>query len=192
MKRVSIFGFLLVMLTPSLFAQQPDTTRTDTIQVVQTQAEPEQPSEKRVFTGGTLGVSFGDYFRISIQPMIGLQLNPKAAVGLKVGYEYVEDTRYAQKVTASNYGASVFGEYRIIPQAYGHAEFAYFSYEYSTGNSTSTREWVPFLLLGGGLVQPISKTSSLFVEVLFDVLQDSNSPYDDWQPLISVGVRVGI
>ena len=192
MKKITLISSLLVLMTTSVFAQQTDSTRTDTMMVVQPKAETSMPSQKRIFTGGTLGVSFGSYFRISIQPMIGLQLNPKASVGLKVGYEYVEDTRYAQKVTASNYGASVFGEYRIIPQAYAHAEFAYFSYEYSTGNSTSTREWVPFLLLGGGLVQPVSPSTSLFVEVLFDVLQDSNSPYEDWAPLISVGARVGI
>jgi hypothetical protein len=119
-------------------------------------------------------------------------LNPKTSVGLKIGYTYSEYTSYGQKITASNYGASVFGEYRIIPQAYAHAEFAYVSYEHPTFNSASTRDWVPFLLLGGGLVQPVSHTTSLFVEVLFDVLQDSNSPYDDWEPFISIGARVGI
>jgi hypothetical protein len=30
-----------------------------------------------------------------------------------------------------------------------------------------------------------------YVEVLFDVLQDNNSPYDDWEPFVSVGVGVG-
>jgi len=51
---------------------------------------------------------------------------------------------------------------------------------------------VPFLMLGGGYIQPISPTTSLFVEVLFDVLQDSNSPYDAWTPFVSVGISVGL
>jgi len=51
---------------------------------------------------------------------------------------------------------------------------------------------VPFLLLGGGLVQRISPRTALTVEVLFDVLQDDNSPYDSGEPFVSVGVGVGI
>jgi len=30
-----------------------------------------------------------------------------------------------------------------------------------------------------------------YAEVLVDVLQDNNSPYEDWEPVISVGVGVG-
>jgi hypothetical protein len=40
-------------------------------------------------------------------------------------------------------------------------------------------------------VQPISPNAAVFVEVLFDVLQDSNSPYDRWNPFISIGVAAG-
>ncbi len=65
------------------------------------------------------------------------------------------------------------------------------SYEYQTANLSSERKWVPFLLLGGGIVQPISSRASFFIEVLFDVLQDDGSPYKDWEPWISIGVAAG-
>jgi hypothetical protein len=35
------------------------------------------------------------------------------------------------------------------------------------------------------------KGPSNVYEVLFDVLQDSNSPYEDWAPFVSIGVGVG-
>lgn len=167
----------------SLYAQEPDSTRRSDTAVEQ------EPT--RVFYGGTLGLSFGSYFRISVQPMLGYQFTPKVSGGVKVVYEYIKDTRSTATVTAHNYGGSVFGRYRFIPQAYAHAEFAYMSYKYSVTDYSTERSWVPFLFLGGGYIQKISPSTSFFVEVLFDVLQNSKSPYEDWTPFISVGVAVG-
>jgi hypothetical protein len=145
-----------------------------------------------VFFGGTIGLSFGSYFRVSVQPMIGYNFNQKFSGGLKIGYEYISDSRSSPTVTWNNYGASVFGRYRFIPQIYLHAEFAYISYGAKTAKLQSERVWVPFLYLGAGYYHPLSPTTALFFEVLFDVLQDSHSPYEKWQPIISFGVVAGI
>jgi hypothetical protein len=150
-----------------------------------------QPGPKKIYYGGTVGLSFGDYFRFSIVPFVGYKLKPKLHIGAKVGYEYIEDKRYAETLTSHNYGASVFTRVFPRPGIYGHAEFAYMSYKYKVSETASDRFWVPFLYLGGGLVKPISKSASVFVEVLFDVLQDDKSPYDAWAPFISAGVGVG-
>ena len=88
--------------------------------------------------------------------------------------------------TSHNYGASIFSRYRVIPQLYGHAELAYMSYDFPLG-----REGVPFLLLGGGYSQPISKSAWLFFEILFDVINDGSSPYGKWEPFIGLGIAVG-
>ena len=212
MLRLSILIALLSLIAVSAFAQQADTTATtvkqqaDTAAVVapppttpppQTTPPPaappqaSQPGPKRVYYGGTVGLSFGDYFRISATPFIGYKLTPKLHVGGKVSYEYIEDNRYAEELTSSNYGGSVFSRFQLVPRIYAHAEYAYMSYEYKTSELESDRFWVPFLYLGGGLIQPIGPSASLFVEVLVDVLQDDKSPYEDWSPFISAGVGVG-
>ncbi len=160
-----------------------------------TQAPPpaEKPKKKRdIFYGGTVGATFGDYTSISISPMIGMMLTPRVAVGVEATYEYVEDESYGKKVTASNYGGGVFARFFPVPRFYGHAEFDYMSYEYQISGQETDRTWVPFLLVGGGVVQRISPRTALTVEVLFDVLQDDNSPYDSGEPFVSVGVGVGI
>jgi hypothetical protein len=108
-----------------------------------------------------------------------------------VGYEYVRQEANSITTTWNNYGASLFGRFRFIPRAYLHAEFAYVSYGAKIGEYTFDRYWVPFLFLGGGYIQPISRSASLFVEVLFDVLQDADSPYEQWTPWVSIGVSVG-
>ena len=183
------YGILLVMILLKFAdAQQVDSTQTAKKPVPSPQ---KKAKANNVYYGGTVGLSFGDYFRINVAPLVGIRYSPKASVGFKVAYEYVEDKRYDPKLTASNYGGSVFARYRIIPKAYGHVEFDYMSYKYKISNLETDRTWVPFLLLGGGYVQPISPKASFIVEVLFDVLQDDKSPYKDWDPFISVGVGVG-
>jgi hypothetical protein len=51
-------------------------------------------------------------------------------------------------------------------------EFQAVNYEIFTSPGDSSREWVPFLLLGGGYIKTLSPRTSVYAEVLFDVLQD--------------------
>jgi len=140
-----------------------------------------------MYYGGTVGFSFWDnYFRISLEPLVGYKLNPKLSVGGKVRYEYLNDSRGAVDYDSHNFGTSVFSRYRLVPQLYGHGELAVMSYDFIGG-----REAVPFLLLGGGYSQLMRPNVWLNFEVLWDVLNDKNSPYESGQPMVSVGVGVG-
>ncbi len=202
MARILICMVLLNLIAASAFAQQPagtpaaqqaDTAAAATPQTAPPPAPPEEKpaGPKKIYYGGTVGLSMGDYFRISIQPFVGYKLKPFFHIGGKATYEYIDDSRYSQDFTSSNYGGSIFG--RLMPKRsiYLHTEFAYMSYEYMTSSLDSERDWVPFLYVGGGLVKQLSLNTSAYVEVLFDVLQDDNSPYEEWTPFISAGVGVG-
>ena len=174
----------------------PDSTKTN-----QPQQEVQQSQPSKWYYGGTVGFNFwGDYFYLSVNPLIGYQVSPKFSVGGKVQYAYINDSRYDPlELTSHNYGAGIFARFRPIYQVYLHAEFDYASYENYTvytplvgqPYAESERNWVPFLLLGGGFVQRVGPNASVYVEVLFDVIQDENSPYEDWDPIISVGGGVG-
>jgi hypothetical protein len=194
MQKLKFFAVLLCCCVASAPAQQTDTTITSIPPPTST-PQPQQestPTESRVYYGGTLGLSFGDIFRIGVAPYVGYKVTPKFSVGGKIGYEYIEDNRYSEKLTSHNYGGSVFTRYLLTPRVYAHGEFAYISYSYKISEFQSDRLWVPFIFLGGGWVQPIGGRSSLFVEVLFDVLQDDHSPYEEWSPFVSIGVGVGL
>ncbi len=191
MKNYLYICSVVIIFNISLLAQQTDTT-----QITQPQQQKENPQKQKrktnnVFYGGSIGLSFGNYFRIAIMPLIGYKINPKMSGGAKFVFEYIEDKSFDPKLTSTNYGGSVFARYRLHPKAYAHAEFAYLSYKFQISGVESNREWVPYLLLGGGLVQPISPKAAAFVEVLVDVLNDENSPYERWNPWISVGVTAG-
>jgi hypothetical protein len=96
--------------------------------------------------------------------------------------------------TSHNYGASIFSRFRSIQQIYLDAEFAYASYENATSYNITNKSWeskrvlVPLILLGSGFVEKISANTAAYVEVLVDVLQDYNSLYEDWDPIVSVDV----
>ncbi len=152
---------------------------------------PSEQAPSRVFFGGSLGLSFGDYTRFSVSPLVGYRISKMWSAGGRFIYEYIKDKRFTNEVTAHNYGGSLFTRFQPHRSLYLHGEFAYMSYEFSTSLTSTEREWVPFLLLGGGYVQPISSKASFFVEVLVDVLQSDKSPYDAWDPWISAGVVAG-
>lgn len=118
-----------------------------------------------------------------------MRLTPRLSVGAQAGLEYANYDGPGREAT--NYGGALFARYRVIPQLYLHGEGRYVSYELFGIGGNSSREWVPFVLLGGGFVQPVSPRTSVYVEALFDVLQDSEAPYDDWEPFVRVGVAVG-
>jgi hypothetical protein len=181
--------FLTIAGTAS--AQSSSTAPADSAEVVAEASTPPpakpESSGSKIYWGAAFGFSFwGDYTRIAIEPLVGYKLTPKLSLGGKIRYEYIDDRRSGVDYSSSNYGASIFSRYRVALPLYVHAEFAYMSYDYSLG-----RVEVPFLLLGGGYAQPVGKNVWVFVEVLFDVIQDENSPYADWEPFTSIGVGVG-
>lgn len=153
-------------------------------------AEPQKtPTPSRIYYGGSVTLSFGDVTRIGVYPMIGYKLTPKASIGGEVGYEYLKYD--SPSTSTSNYGGSAFALYSILPQLYARSKFSLINYEVFSSTASSSRTTVPFLLLGGGVVQRMSARTAAYAEVLFDVLQDDDSPYESWEPFVSIGVGVG-
>ncbi|GAF90444.1 unnamed protein product [marine sediment metagenome] len=187
MKRFIIIVILLFAMPTSSLAQQEEKDASHSNRSKQNTKS--QPS--KVYYGGELGLGFGDYFRISVMPLIGYKVTPQFSVGGKVGYAYGKDKRYSTTIESHNYGGSIFARYRFVQRLYAHTEFVYNSYKYQTERLETEREWVPFLLLGGGYVQPVSDNAVLFVEVLWDVLRDSDSPYDASDPFVKFGIGIG-
>jgi hypothetical protein len=184
-----------------------ESVRIDTVVVTPVKTEPavqtaakstERKEEKKpllnpnkIYFGGYVNASFGSYTAIGIEPMVGYKLTPKLSLGTKITYEYISDKRYEEDYSASNYGFSVFNRMRVTQGLYTHAEFSAMNYKLYDSLGESNRTWVPFLFLGGGMSQPISGNTWFTAEVLFDVIQNENSPYKKWEPFFSVGFGVG-
>lgn len=168
------------------FSQAQDTT-----DVLPAKSKPSKPFKEKIYYGGNIGLSFGSYTMIGIYPLIGYKITPKLSAGVKIAYEYIVDKRYSSNYTTSNYGGSIFTRYRIIQPLYLHAEFAGLNYELYNELGESKREWIPFLFVGAGYSHSVGGNVWLNVQILFDVLQSSKSPYNNWEPFYSAGVGFG-
>ncbi len=201
MKKLLILLLFAVFTTGLSFSQiEPDTTSSTSAPAQQEKQEQQvKPKKKKqntgnkVYFGGSMGFMFGTYTSISLYPTIGYKFTPKLSGGLKIYYQYVKDKRYVGATyESSSYGGGLFARYRIIPQLYIHAEYAQINYDLWDYNLQETsRIWVPFLYLGAGFSQRMGGNAWLNAQILFDVLQDPNSPYGSWEPIYSVGVGVG-
>jgi len=150
---------------------------------------PPKPRESPIYWGGSITLSFGNPTHVGISPLVGFKLTPKLSIGTELTYEYLKYD--GAREGSNNYGGSAFTRYRILPQFYSHAEYRAISYEILTSPTTSYRETVPFLLVGGGLSQLVAPRTYAYAEVLFDLLNDDLSPYDSGDPIISFGIGVG-
>lgn len=152
-----------------------------------------RPLRDRLWFGGGVNLSFGTVTFLGVSPLVGYKIDEqgKWSAGLGANYNYISDNRYTPAYQTSTYGGSLFTRYRVVPQLYLHAEYNQQNYElYSPFADQSVREWVPFLLVGGGYVQRISDHASITFQVLWDVIQDPRSPYGS-QPWVTGGVGVG-
>lgn len=181
---LSCLGLATVLLgAGSPPAQAQDSTSTVS---ADSAAAPTPGKESRTYYGGSFTLSIsGSLTQISVQPFLGYKLTPKASVGARVSYEYFDDKRITPSARSNSVGAGVFTRYRFRPEIYGSAELAFVNYHWSDARGT---DLVPFFLLGGGLSQPIAPKTWLTIDVMFDLIQDSGSPYPDSTPRVTTGI----
>ncbi|HOZ41346.1 MAG: hypothetical protein IPO05_00385 [Flavobacteriales bacterium] len=149
---------------------------------------------ERIWFGGGVGLSFGTVTAIQLDPMLGYKVDEegKFTVGAGASYWYLRDNRFASNNTLQGYGYRPFLRYRFIEQAYAHAEFLHMNVDaYNYITDRTQRLWVPHVLVGGGYVQPLGGRSSIFLQVLFEVLQDPNSIYRNQGPILGGGIGIG-
>lgn len=180
----SLYLVIAVLFLSSIaFAQFTDTT-----QVEEPVKKESKFDKSKLYYGGYVNASFGDYTSVGLAPLVGYKLNPKLSIGGQFTYDYVKQkSDFYEDYESSSYSLSAFARYRLLPQLYGHIEYSQMNYELFDGE----REWVPFLYLGGGFSQPISRNTWFTAQVLFDVINDEDSPYKEWDPQFSIGIGVG-
>ncbi len=152
-----------------------------------------RPLKDRIWFGGGIGFSFGTVTAIQVDPMIGYKIDQagKLSAGLGGSYWYFSDNRFPD-ANFSAFGYRLFSRYRVLQPVYLHAEFLHMNVEgYGPFALDRRRLWVPHLLVGGGYVQQLAGRSSIFLQVLFDVIQDPNSIYRNTGPIFMGGVGVG-
>lgn len=153
--------------------------------------------QKRLYIGGGLGFGMSSYSTsLWIAPVVGYRLSPSVDIGTRLSYNYYSSTYYTEKYSTNNFGAAVFARYYLFffNNLFLHAEYEALSYEYGylnySGDIEKNRELISGLFLGGGYRQWIGSNAFVGITVLWNVLDNLNSPYSN--PIFRIGVGVGI
>ena len=195
MKKTSIAFFIFIISCSLSFAQNSN----DNINLMQNDnSSIAKEPYKRVYVGGDLGATFGDYTQISITPYIGYRFSNEISSGLQFVYnhswQYINKDQVNQTTLQSNtYGGNIFLQYNPTPSFYLKGEFEYDSYtNYETTQNTKETDAVPFIFLGAGYSKTFSKVATFNAGIKVDILNNENSPYPDFTPFFYAGVGVGI
>jgi hypothetical protein len=195
MKKHGIISFLLTIILTGLlftnsFAQfgQPSNDRD----------KQEFKMQKRLYVGGGLGFGISSYSTsLMIAPVVGYRLSPSFDVGTRINYTYYRYNDDLLKYSTNNYGLAFFTRYYLFffRDLFLHAEYEALNYEqvyldYNYQVDHKERVWVSSLFVGGGYRQWIGNTAFVGITVLWNLLDDLDSPYSN--PIFRIGVGVGI
>lgn len=149
------------------------------------------PFKDRIYVGGDLGFSFGSYTYIRIAPLLGYNFTERFSAGLSPSYTYLKDSRFEPEYETSIYGGSVFGRYFVFEGFFLQTEVEALNLDVYrinpiTGEYRTERETIPIWFVGAGYSQRTTEGSGFFISVLYDLIQDINSPYPD-----NLSIRVG-
>ena len=188
MKRLSFILLIAFCSAQVIYGQDTDTPSTPP----QKERRDTRPLKERIWFGGGIGLSFGTATSIQLDPMVGYKVDLKGKFTTGVGISYWYSNYAGSPSPFTAYGYRPFVRYRIIPQLYTHGEFLHMNREiYNEPYEPGTRLWVPHLLIGGGYVQSLGGRSSIFIQALFEVLQDPNSLYYGRGPIFGGGIGIG-
>lgn len=192
MKAILIIIFILQNI---IIAQVPNANFTEKDPSLNSKVESVKRSD--VFFGANLSIYLWNRsYYFGLLPMVGLNITDKLAVGGRIGYAYLTNESYNPTLKSHNYGGGIFVNYKLIPQVYVQGEYLYFSLEKASNinqsNYIKERVGVPFLLFGIGYIHHINYKVSVLLELSYDILQDSNSPFSSGGPYFRIGFGIGI
>lgn len=161
----------------------------------------------RMYVGGNVGLQFGTITDIEVSPHVGYHIYPRWSVGVGISYEYYNKrTTYYYGIPVAPiethiYGYNLFTRLAVIQDMgktfgigngisiIGQAEFEQLSlerkhFEYPTYPPTG-RFWIDSFLVGGGIKQAIGRRSSIYMLLMWNLNETSNSPYSN--PIFKIG-----
>jgi hypothetical protein len=141
----------------------------------------------RLRYGGFFSAQFGDVTFVDISPRVHYLINKRFSAGVGATYNYFNNRIF--RVSNSVYGGQIFATSQILENVMLQGEFEMLNMNPwpNVERGLTNREWVPGLLLGGGLRQPMGSRGSVFVAVFYNVLWDANRSLYNRPYMVRVG-----
>jgi hypothetical protein len=170
------------------------------------EAPPSGFQKQNLFVGGGLILDFGaDQFNVGVNPEIGYSLNRWLDAGIVVNFLYNSispDAQYYYNPDLSSkqftYGGGVFARAYVLHFLFltAQPEYNWITETSSQGGSPKVtyNTSAPSLLLGVGYGRRIIGQTTFYIELMFDAINNVNSPYNDGfghpLPILRVGFDI--
>ncbi len=160
-----LFALIVLLYSSSGLLAQKDSTKV------------KKPFKERLVYGGGVILNFSNYgTALGLTPRIGYKVTERYVAGVGLSYIYVSADQY----NSNNYAGSIFNNFRVLDEVFLHAEMEYGRTQYKQSTVLGEQKFsveYPALLVGGGYQQSGGGRVGLSITVLYDVIQDRNSPY---------------
>ena len=161
--------------------------------------------KENLFVGGGLGLGFGSYdFNVGINPEIGYSLTRWLDAGIVGNFNYTSiraDPNYNDNIRQRqfSYGGGLFARAYVLPFLFltVQPEFNWLSVQDKSMDNGATQNFsanAPSVLLGIGYGQRVVGQSNFYIALMFDAVNNKNSPYNDFNghplPVIRAGFDI--
>lgn len=173
MNRIVLFVVLVVLLL-NINAQGND-------EYVYDEGASKIPFKDRLFTGGNFGFNISNgLMYLELAPILGYKVNDNFSTGVSGKYLYWGPASKNSPFSSFKYyGGGLFGRYRVSESILATAEYELLNVQDLNPNSGSfgERTFSNVFLLGAGYTNEIANNLNVQLFLLYDVIDDPNSPY---------------
>jgi hypothetical protein len=149
------------------------------------------PFKERIFVGGFLGLQLGTFTAINVSAHTGLRITNRLSAGFGGRYQFANDKWLGESYTSHTYGGNVFARFRVIDNAFVHAEHEWLDLQSRIDlGDPGSRQRVSEqnFLLGVGYGLRMSPRARFNILVLYNFNTESQAYFDN--PFFRAGVDI--
>ena len=178
-----VLVILAIIIEMSAVAQKTPATPPSTIKDKKTKKN-FSLRDRLVFSSG-LGGAFGTYSYFQISPQVGIRITDNWYNGIGATYSFITTNSQASR---NIYGAEIWSRYLLSNNIILQSELEYLSVSSTNYRGENQRYNVPVWFVGGGVTSG-SGNIRMSVVILYDLIDDPHSPYQN--PMIRIGGLLG-
>jgi len=147
-----------------------------------------QSFAERLYGGGNISFNiYNGWILLDASPFLGYRVTPKYSAGL--GIKYIYRGLPEQDINLSYYGGNIFSRYQFTRNFLAHAEYELLRVYETKPISVNygERTLASMFYLGGAYSTSIGGSATVQIMLLYDLINDYNSPYRSYYMFGSSG-----
>jgi len=154
-----------------------------------------QAFKDRLYYGGNVVFSINSVSTVlGASPLVGYKITDKLSAGVGISYFFYSFKYGFERFNTSIYGGNIFSRFIVTDNLFLQTEFHIVNTDAVTYDPindvlSTGRKNVPIWYVGGGLRQPIGANTYVSMSILYDLIDDINSPYTN--PIFRGGLVFG-